>query len=362
MQKIKSYWHEFKLWWREDRLIHSLYFVIGALMLCLLIVGLEIFGSEEITWFLGTGSEEGGKKETIKFIAFGIGGMLAIMGAVAVNRRAIAQIKNVEAQVENNRLTEKGHIDERFKSAAENLWNENRGARISSFYQFYYLAKDSQDDNLKENIFSILCAHLSSIICTESYKNGEGKSKPTEECQILLNVLFHRTKESIFYKQHAELPSAHLVRANLSHAHLWGMMFSGANLQRSDLSFAYLRFAYLSHADLSDATLTGAYLKDANLSFANFSNANLLNANLSDTDISDANLSDADISGANLSHTNLSGARLTNACLVRANFRGAKLKSEQLQNVLNFDGADFRDTGIKLADLPSDKGTPITDE
>ena len=89
MKKNKLRWRSFKLWWREDPLIHALYFVIGTLVVCLFIVGLEIFGSEEITWFLGTGSEEDGKKETIKFIAFGIGGMLAIMGAVAVNRRAM---------------------------------------------------------------------------------------------------------------------------------------------------------------------------------------------------------------------------------------------------------------------------------
>ena len=392
MQKIKSYWHEFKLWWRKDRLIHSLYFVIGALILFLFIVGFETCGNKEITWFLGTEGGEDPKKETIKFIAFGVGGVLAVMAAVAANRRATAQIENAAAQVENNKLVEKGHRDQRFNSATENLGSENPMVRISAFYQFYYLAKDhltkdQQDNNFRQSIFEILCSCSRSMPRKKSHSTEEdGKEYPTTECQTLLNILFHPKYCAVFNGkgfepnlQRAHLVNTHLFYAKLSNALLSNANLSGArlleanisdaklqstnlsdaqlilaNLSKADLSKANLSNAWLLEADLSNAKLSNANLSDAWLSEANLSNANLSKAKLSNANLSDANFSDVDLTDANLSDANLLNANLSNANLSGANLSNVDLSDANLSDA-DLSGADLSDAALSNTNLSNAK-------
>ena len=287
-------------------------------------------------WLLGTDT----KKETIEFIAFGIGGVLATMGAIAINRRAAAQEKNAEAQMENNKLIEKGHMDERFKSATENLGREHTEARISAFYQFYYLAKDSHDNNLRNNVFDILCAHLYNMTNDECYKTQKGAEAPTEACQILLNVLF-KSQESIFNNLSACLEGSHLIKANLKKANL-----SDAKLQRANLSHANLRRANLSHAKLWKADLSHAKLQHANLSHAKPRRANLSHADLRNTNLSEVNFSIADLSYAKLQEAQLKNAKFDTVC----NIKGA-----------DFCGAKIGDKAILPENLPTDKGRYIAD-
>ena len=207
------------------------------------------------------------KLETLKFVAFGMGGILAALGAVAINRRASAQVRN-------NELIEKGHIEERFKSATEGLGNDSSGARIAAFYQFYYLAKDNPNVDFRKNILGILCAHLRDMTRKESYREKEGKFQPTEECQILLNVLFKPEDEIIIFSE---------LNANL-------------------------RGVYLANADLNDANMQGADLSDANLFAVNLTHANLRGANLKDAVCQNAQMHRTDLSDANLENASLHGA------------------------------------------------------
>ena len=191
------------------------------------------------------------KLETLKFVAFGMGGILAALGAVAINRRASAQVRN-------NELIEKGHIEERFKSATEGLGNDSSGARIAAFYQFYYLAKDNPNADFRKNIFEILCAHLRNITRRKSYQTGDGEMHPTEECQILLNVLFKPEDKTAFAGFRANLQYTYLVGANLQHARMENADFSFANLRRVDLRNAKLERARLDCVDdLTNALLVG---------------------------------------------------------------------------------------------------------
>ena len=217
---------------------------------------------------LGTGS----KKETIEFIAFGIGGLLAVMGAIAINHRAEAQNRIADAQAENNKLIEKGYIDERFKSATENLGNSRPIVRISAFYQFYYLAKNHPDVSFRNHIFDILCAHLRNMTSKNTYRGYEdqGKIKPTEECQTLLNVLFKPEDEYVFNKFHANLQSVYLVNADLE----------GANLSNAILSYANFAYARLAEANFTNTNLVCADFTDAYLDHAIFHRSNLMDAKL----------------------------------------------------------------------------------
>ena len=263
-KRIKLYWQfcrrKFKPWWEKDPLIHSLYVFIGILGLFLFVVLLTSKGGI-FAWLLGTND----KKETIQFIALGIGGTLAAIGAVAFSRRA-------NAQMENNKLIEKGYIDERFKSATENLGNSDTIVRISAFYQFYYLAKNHPDASFRNNIFDILCAHLRNMTNKKTYRKYEdqGKIKPTEECQTLLNVLFKPEDEYVFNKFRANLQSVYLVNADLEEA----------NLSNAILSYANFTYARLAEANFTDANLVCADFTDAYLDHAIFHRSNLMDTKL----------------------------------------------------------------------------------
>ena len=280
-KRIKLYWQfcrrHFKPWWKKDPLIHSLYVFIGILGLFLFVVLLTSKGGI-FAWLLGTND----KKETIQFIALGIGGTLAAIGAVAFSRRA-------NAQMENNKLIEKGYIDERFKSATENLGNSDTIVRISAFYQFYYLAKNHPDVSFRNHIFDILCAHLRNMTSKNTYRGYEdqGKIKPTEECQTLLNVLFKPEDEYVFNK----------FRANLQSVYLFGADLEGANLSNAILLYANFTCARLSDANFTDANLACADFTDAYLDHAIFHRSHLMDAKL--------------INVANVRHTDFRWATVT---------------------------------------------------
>ena len=391
--RLKFQWRK-KLnpWRKKNPLINSLMTGICALGLVIVITMFLTCEGGMFAKLLGTDT----KKETIEFIAFGIGGLLAVMGAIAINHRAEAQNKSALAQIRNNELVEKGHIDERFKSATEKLESENPMARIFAFRQFYYWAKGQSDSEFKKSIFEILCAHLRNTTQEESYRKETGKDTPTEECETLLDILFESDNKSVFSEFQADMRKSYLVSASLSnanlsnanlsdaclsHARLGDANLAGARLSHADLSYAILigtnlsgaslfgaklPRAHLFRANLSDTSLFSANLSGANLFRANLSNAYLFRANLVGADISDANLSHANLSHANLSDTDLSGADLSGANLSDADLQGTQLKDVNLIEISNIKHADFReakigDRPITKDDIPTDKGEYYAD-
>ena len=337
-KNIKLYWRfcrrYFKPWWKKDPLIHSLYLFIGVLGLCLFIVVFLTGKGGIFAWLLNTS----GKNETIRFIALGMGGVLAAIGAVAFSHRA-------NAQIEHNKLIEKGHIDERFKSAIENLGHGEASIRIASFHQFYYLAKN-QPDNFRKSVFDILCSYLRALPQYQSHRLKEDEEHPTEECQTLLNILFKHDDKYVFAKFQADLRKSYLVHTNLSKA----------NFVDANLSYTNLSNASLWRANLSDAILVHTNLSHADLSHAILPNAMFVHANLSD-----AAFVDSDLSGAVFSEANLSKANLSNAVFVGTNFQEAQLKGANLMKVRSIRNADFR--GAKIGGrpitkdaIPADKG------
>lgn len=237
-----------------------------------------------LVWVLGSGGVpealaraigETQKPEVIKFIGWGMSGLLAAIVALALNRRA-------DEMAKTNELTQEGHVNERFKSAVESLANANPSARIASFYQFYYLAKNNRDKDMVQNILDILCAHLQRTTCDEEYRKN---TKPTEEIQNLLDLLFKSDDKTVFANMKIKLPRAHLVGADLKDpGFLTGEQsnsyanFHGADLRHANLQNAELQFADFSHANLwgtnfQGADLTGADLRGATLECADFTDA-----------------------------------------------------------------------------------------
>ena len=251
MRKIKACWQlckrKLKRLQKQNPVLHFLVIVICALTFCLAVTLLTSEGGL-VAVLIGTQS----KKETILFVFFGMGGILAAINAVAINRRA-------DAQARNNELVEKGHINERFKSATENLGHDDASVRIASFYQFYYLAKEGEE-NFRRNIFEILCSRLRSISKCKSHTKEDGR--PTAECQTLLNILFHPKYQPVFNKFKPDLRRAYLAWTNLGR-----MSLAHANLTLANLTCSDLKNTNLEGADLTRAILAGANL--TNVDFKN---------------------------------------------------------------------------------------------
>ena len=279
------------------------------------------------------------KEKVLRFIGWGMGGMVIALNGGALNRRA-------SAQEENNELVGKGNDDARFQSITENLGHSKAGVRIATFYRFYYYAsKKGQSNKFRSDIFEILCSYLRTMP-KEISECEKKKEEYRTERQTLFDILF---KEKFKSKENGLIPDnipADLQRAHLDHMDLTNSNLSGANL---------------SSANLSGSNLSGANLTNANLTVAHLNDTYLLHA-----DLLDANLSNSDLSGSDFWRTNLSGADLSDANLSNSDLRRTQLKNAKWQNVYSLEKADFR--GAKIGnrpitkdDIPEDKGEYYAD-
>src|SRR5215211_5281833 len=147
----------------------------------------------------------------------------------------------------------------------------------------------------------------------------------------------------------ADLPEAHLVRANLSRAEL-----SEANLSRANLCGANLSEADLSRAELPEASLSEAYLSRTDLPRTDLYEAHLLRTDLSEADLMSADLDSANPVRANLFRADLMGADLTSAKLTGAELREADLSGADLC------GADLREASLTQEELEAATGDENT--
>ena len=353
------------------------------------------------------------KPEILTLIGGIIGGSLASMCTTfMIYQRIIAQEKNIETRVENNRLIEKGHIDERFKSATENLGSQNTGTRIAALYQFYYLAEDSKDDNLKEKILDILCFHLRNITNATPCHKEENTDPTSEECNILLDILFKPSDKFAFGEFKARLWKVNLGGANLSGMNLTGVKISGSDftgatfsgaslsgieisdtdLTRTDFTYTKLQGAKFLNVDIADAVfalacltkasfdgtnaagtsfdradMTGAKFSFSNLSRTNFMNANLTNAEFAKESLEETTFRYANLTNAKFTSVFFDGVIFIDANLENACFREASISNKEpflctyFNDVSNIEGADFRGAEIHQDQLPYDKGRYIAD-
>ncbi len=236
------------------------------------------------------------KNKILTFLGIGMGGILLALQAVIANKRAQAMESTANAQVEANRNTERGQRQERLKNAIEHLGHASDSVRLGGAYELFHLAQDMKE--LRQTIMDILCAHIRQTTGENEYR-GKYKSKPSEEVQSLLTLLFVQ-EYKIFKGCHINLQGSWLKGANLTQAHL-----EGANLVE----------AYLQGTELRESCLHGAQLRKAHLQGAFLKCARLPGANLVATELQGAYLYRAQLQGASLMEARLQGATLTSACL-----------------------------------------------
>ena len=314
-------------------LVNRLNVILAGLLIFLFLLFLAVMFLETIeTWIfqlLGVSQ----KSEALKFLGIGMGGLLLALQALASHKRAKAMEEAANAQAEAtkhqaaaNQNIEQGQRQERLKNAIEHLGHQSDSVRLGGAYELFHLAQDTED--LRQTVLDILCAHIRRTTGEGKYREKH-KSKPSEEVQSLLTLLFVQEHEvfkglrinlqgswlngadlndarlekaflNLAYLQGTELLNAHLQGANLLNAHLRGAYLGVARLQGANLGAAHLQGAYLGVARLQGAHLWGAHLQGAYLGTAHLQWAYLGMAHLQGANLLNAHLQEADLSAAHL--------------------------------------------------------------
>lgn len=263
---------------------------------------------EVISGLLGVKNSEqqNTKFEILKFLGVAMGGTLVALQAFASYKRSIAMENTAQAQIEANRNTERGQLQERLRSAMDHFGHQSVSVRLGGAYELVNLAQDNPD--FQQTVLDILCAYIRSATAVREYQHHYS-SKPSAEIQNLLHLLF-RKKHEVFNGLHIDLEECWL---------------NGADLRDARLTKAILRGAYLRGVDLWRARLQGAVLPDAQLQ-----GASLLTTRLQGADLRQAGFQGADLAAAQLHGALLWGVGFQGAVFVYTEFRGARgsLKSE----------------------------------
>ena len=328
--------------------------VLAALLVGLLAVFVAV-GVSGPAWVYAFFGVQGGteKFRILEFVGVGMGGVLLAIGATIAHRRAVAmedaakaQTKTAQAQAEAaaqqaaaNRGAEDGRRQERLKNAIEHLGHESDSVRLGGAYELFHLARDTGD--LRQTAMDILCAHIRRTTGETEYREKH-KSKPSEEVQSLLTLLF-RQEHEVFTG----------CRIDLQGGWLKGIDLRQALMQGANLSLAHLQGAIFFRSQMKEAMLMGTHLQGAKLFEAHLQGANLFEAHLQGAELSWVHLQEADLSEAHMQGALLSGAGLQGADLSMANLQGANFFGVRLQ------GADTSSAQMQGVSCQLSSGLPF---
>ena len=335
--------------WLKNPLIFLLVSFLAVLLAAFMGVMFSDGAAEMIGGYLGLINKSDAsvpKNEILKFLGFGMGGVLLAIQAVmsylrakAMEDAANAQAGATKQQAKANENAEKGLRQERLKNAIEHLGNGSVSVRLGGAYELFHLAQDTE--SLRQTTLDILCAHIRRTTGEAEYREKH-ESKPSEEIQSLLTLLFVQEHE-VFKGLHVNLQGSWLNGANLREAHLEGanlvgVRMQGARLMRAQLHIANIEGARMQGASFEDAQLQGADLRVAQLqetffAFAHLEGACFWRAQLQGTVLASAYLQGAMLRRADLQGANLNGAHLQGADLSVADMQGAALLGAKLQGV-----------------------------
>ncbi len=320
-----------------SRIFKSIYSLRGwyiFLLPILMILGV-IFASFVIVLFSDSVNSEGclegriskfvdlcKKNEILIFLGIGMGGILFVLQVLIANRRATA----LEDTVMN---AERGLRQERLKNAMEHLGHKSVSVRLGGAYELFHLAQDTKE--LRQTVMDILCAHIRRTTGEAEYR-GKYKSKPSEEVQSLLTLLFVQ-EHKVFGGCHINLQGSWLNGANLREARLPGANLMEAHLQEAKLEEAWLQKALLVQTHLQRANLFGAELVSTVLARANLQGAYVVQGRLQKARLFEASLQAADFRMACLQGTDLTKARLQAAEFYLTKLQEASLEGTYLQGV-----------------------------
>ena len=286
----------------RDNLFSIFQTALIVLLVVLPIIFLAVMFDDCPKWIfnlLGIAGTEEPKYEALKFLGIGMGGVLVALQALMSYRRAKAmegtaesQAKATKEQAKANRHTGQGQRQERLKNAIEHLGHKSDSVRLGGAYELFHLAKDTLEEDPKEKlsqtVLDILCAHIRRTTSKSKYRE-KYKSKPSEEIQSLLTLLFvqeydvfkglkidlRRSWMKGAYLRNARLENAVLVGVNLQEADLYNAQMQGAVLWKTQMQGAVLADVKMQKATLTSAKMQGAILTDAKMQKAILTDAEM---------------------------------------------------------------------------------------
>lgn len=261
--------------------------------------------------------------------------LLQVLGGLVVTAGLVATLGTLRYTARTYRVTEQGHVTDRFSKAVEQLGSDRRSVRTGGVYALGRIMKDSPEDH--ETVVHVLTAFIREQALHPSEEEKvklmslppAQRTHPQVDIAAALSML--RTRDHYDLDEPIDLSGAYLHGANLRGADLRGANLGDVDMWGADLKDAVLDGARLYRANLRGATLSGAtlisaHLTAASLPAATFTHANLTSADLSAIeDFSSASFTDATLMQADFSLSKLKGARF-----VRTNFTGAFLSQAVL--------------------------------
>lgn len=239
------------------------------------------------------------------------------------------------------RITEQGHITDRYTSAIEQLGSEHLDVRLGGIYALERIAVDSARDH--PTIVEVLGAYVR--LHSQDSPGGRGSfallgaagtsgdthrgTWPPVDVQAALTILGRLPVRP-------GTPRGDLTGSRLSGATIEsGAVLTGVNLSRATLTGARIGKADLSQANLEGVDLSDARLDRTNLAGAKLGQGKLIGARLNEVTLDDAKLPSANFATAlfdrvrgrdtNFIHADLSGAKFHTAAFPDANFAGARM-------------------------------------
>ena len=268
---MKRFFYRLVLKIKENLLLNFLVFLLVVIFLTLVGVLFSDSFQEYIANFMGLTGEKSKRHEALKFLGIGMGGILVALQAVMSYKRAKAMEETAKSQADAVSKTEDGLRQERLKNAIEHLGNEKESMRWGGAYELFHLAKDSKE--LRQTALDLLCLHIRQTTGEKEYKKKH-KSKPSEEVQSILRLLFMQEHE-VFKGLRIELQGSWLNGADLSRARLEEAILRNVHLRGSNLEGARLQGSILIDAQLQGVSLVGAHLQMARLDRAYLQGCNL---------------------------------------------------------------------------------------
>ena len=296
------------------------------------------------------------KARLIEILGITIAGNILLIQATVSYRRAVTLERSVVSQVEANIVLDRGNRQERFNCAIDHLGSKSSTVRLSAGFELFDLATNYED--LRQSIFSILCAHIRETTTQEMYQKQYSRH-PSEEIQSLLTVLFFDGKE-LFQNISADLRRCWLRGANFGGASLVNAKLDGANLEHAQLHNADFRMCSFNRSKLRNLFCSKTMLQNSRFERADLRNAHLFGlmqgASLNYAKLDGAVLSRAKLQGAFLIRASLKGASLDSAYLHGANLVSAQLQGAFLGNT-QFQGAEL--AGCDMRGVLCDEAPPI---
>ena len=299
-----------------------------------------------------------------------VGGIVIAIGLYFTWRRIRSMEETTRIANMNARITEQGHITDRFSKAIEQLGDGNIAVRLGGIFALERIAKDSEDDhwtvmevlsafvrNYKPEGLEEMIKEKKESEATEEESPKKKLPKAPADVQAAVTVIGRRDVEKDKDDARIDLTGSYLVGVNLNSAHLEGAELSEANLEGAELSEANLEGAELSEANLKGANLNEAHLERAFLVSTHLERAFLVSAHLEGANLSEAHLEraflvSAHLEGAYLVSAHLEGALLNSAHLERADLSKAHLEGAELSEA-NLKGAFLDEANLEHAFLVS---------